>query len=147
MMNKKDFEEMVSYYLKPNSEVIDVEKIKSSEITSQDSYLKENDQLYAYRNESGSDAPNWSLIYSLKNKHYFYRSGMPDKGWARLSSVDGGGVPRTTYIERKHSIGEMNGGAGWAVGLAEDGIVYLLSPLEPFTFINWINENPFEVKQ
>jgi len=160
-MNREEFENTVSYYLKPNSLKVDVKKIKSSSTQTQvGGTLKGKNQLYAYSKRRIFNNPlpeegrpteeeiDWIFMYALEDKHYFFRTermsgsyALKD-GWTISFKGQGGEDATGRFVERMYNFGN-----GWGV-YPNDSIVYFLSHLPtPFNFINWSDENPLEVKQ
>lgn len=156
-MNREEFENTVSYYLKPNSLKVDVKKIKSSSTQTQvGGTLKGKNQLYAYSKRRKFNNPfeeglfediDWIFMYALEDKHYFFRTrkmsgghSLKD-GWTISLKEGGGGDDGGRFVERMY-----NFASGWGV-YPNEAIVYFLPHLPtPFNFINWINVNPLEVK-
>ena len=136
-MNREDFENMVSQYLKPNSYKVDGDKIRSVGVPIGDTYLWEEGRFYAVNNKQ-----SWFLIYAEEGKHFYYRvGGRNAEGW-ELVTVKGQGSTHRRYIERRYPITNLCSGHGWYRGGYN---AYLLPSHFTSSFINW-TEDPFTLK-
>ena len=136
-MNREDFENMVSQYLKPNSYEVDGTKIRSVGVPIEETHLTEEGRLYAV----SSIKQDWFVIYAEEGKHFYYRGGLsPAKGW-QLVMTQGRGQSRR-YIERRYPITDLCKGHGWN---RKGQNAYLLPSHFTSSFINW-TEDPFTLK-
>ncbi len=90
------------------------------------------------------------IIYSTPHETYiFFNDGVYKDGWntqkfshqlRKFSPKD-----ENSFQRRKHPISFQNQGKGWSLMLGESAFV-LDNYIRP-NLLNWINENPLEVKQ
>jgi len=114
-------------------------------------YLTESNIVYIIYGGN----PHFKIIYSTPEETYIFY--LPEErtvsldGWSLQKEQPRGGFKRVIgsnlFQYRKVPISFQNDGKGWYVSPASSQEVFVLSDYHTTPkFINWMNENPFEIK-
>ena len=155
-MNKKEFERLVRPYLKShgqggkiNTEMI-LRDFKHSVLPTRISdmnTISELNKLIYIPNIWGEDDDSY-LVFSDESTMYIYHPRVSDDWYETENSR--GWSANHQWVMRKASITSMNNGRGWNVGYEADRLYHALEPdflLKPIKYLNWANDEPWEVKE
>lgn len=156
-MNKKEFERVVRPYLikshglgsKINTEKIlrEFKHLVSPKRKSYMNTISELNKLIYIPNFLGEKDYSY-LVFSDESTMYIYHPRGYDK-WYETETSHGWSDDHQ-WVMRKVSITSMNNGKGWNVGHEADSFYYALDPhflLYPIKYLNWANDEPWEVKE
>ena len=135
-MNREEFQKLVSQYvdLKTNKLL----KEPEGEYYNYGYITLENQLLFV-----GGKGKHHYLVYSTQDRMFVWDS-KPRKG-KMVWCLEGKNniYPSCQFVERNYPLSRMNGGTGWG----DAGGYVVVNFKSQGNFINWLNENPFEVKQ